>query len=188
MDKNTIIIIAILLLGGLSSFAFGYLFLGDNNPPETNNSTNFTVNDTLKNGTKIEYRSEFITFSKAKSIAKNNAQSGVTVSEPILIKDADGRAVYVCYYYYKGESVGGIIIDARTGEVLYKELYIPRNTDTRNEYDYTYQCDVCSGNGWLYCTECDGTGYDQYGDVCYYCDGYGYLDCTYCGGDGTVGD
>lgn len=93
MDKNFIIIISILLLGGLASFAFVYLFLADNDSPETNNSTNLTLNDTLKNGTKIEYSSEYITFSKAKSIAKNNAQSGVTVSDPLLIKDANGRAV-----------------------------------------------------------------------------------------------
>jgi len=188
MDKNFIIIISILLLGGLASFAFGYLFLADNDSPETNNSTNLTLNDTLKNGTKIEYSSEYITFSKAKSIAKDNAQSGVTVSDPILIKDAYGRAVYVCYYYYEGYCVGGIIIDARTGKVLYRELYIPRNTDTSNENDYTYQCDVCDGYGWLECDECNGTGYDEYGDICYNCNGYGYIECMNCGGDGTVGD
>ncbi|MDI6644228.1 MAG: PepSY domain-containing protein [Methanobacteriaceae archaeon] len=187
MDKNYVIIISILLLGGLTSFAFGYLFLAENNSPKHNNTSNLTVNDTIKNGTQIEYSSEYITFSRAKSIAKNNAQSGVTVSDPILIKDAEGRAVYVCYYYYKGNNVGGIIIDARTGKVLYKEIYIPSSTYSSDD-DYTYLCDECNGNGWLQCVMCDGSGYDEYGDICYYCDGYGYIDCENCGGDGTVGD
>ena len=188
MDKNISIILIVLVIGGFISFAVGYLFLGGSETPDINNSTNMTVNDTVKNGTKISYSSEYITFSKAKSIAKSNGQSGVTVSDPILLKDAEGKAIYICYYYYNGSSVGGIIIDAKTGKVLYKELDIPKNTETIDETDYTYQCDVCAGYGWIECGECGTTGYDQYGNICFYCDGYGYLDCDNCGGDGVVGD
>ena len=99
-----------------------------------------TVNQTLQNGTSIPYSSEYITFSKAKSLAKSHASKGVTVSDPILIKDKTGQAVYICNYYYKGSIVGGIILNAKTGAVIYKELNIPSNlnTDTSSNNNYYY--------------------------------------------------
>lgn len=63
----------------------------------------------------------------------------MTVGDPILIKNQEGQAVYICNYYYNGAVVGGIILNAKTGAVIYRELYIPSNlnTDTSsNNNDY----------------------------------------------------
>lgn len=140
VKKNTVLIIAIIILVGTLSFVVGYMYLSG--PNNQQNPVNVTpLNDTVTNGTQIPYSSEYITFSKAKSIAKNYASNGVTVSDPILIKDKSGQAVYICSYMYNGNSVGGIILNAKTGAVIYKELSIPSNmnTDTSNDYNYDYQ-------------------------------------------------
>jgi hypothetical protein len=139
LKKNTVLIVVIIILAGTLSFAFGYMYLST--PKAANTTANVTtINQTMQNGTTIPYSSEYITFTKAKSIAKSDASKGVTVSDPILIKDKNGQAVYVCNYYYKGSVVGGIIINAKNGAVIYKELNIPTNlnTDTSNTNNYNY--------------------------------------------------
>jgi hypothetical protein len=136
MKKNTILIIAIIVLIGTLSFVAGYVYLSG--PKNQQNPVNVTpLNETVTNGTQIPYSSEYITFNKAKSIAKSKASKGVTVSDPILIKDKNGDAVYICYYTYNGNSVGGIILNAKTGAVIYRSLNIPADvTDTTNDYYY----------------------------------------------------
>ena len=156
MNMKTVLIIVIIILIGSLSFAFGYMYLSE--PKNSNNTINQTsINQTVQNGTTIPYSSEYITFNKAKSIAKNNAAKGVTVSDPILIKDKAGRAIYVIYYSYDGYSVGGIIINAKTGAVLYRELNIPSvsNTDTSNNYDQNYD------NSYYDNSNYDNSNYDD---------------------------
>jgi hypothetical protein len=139
LKKNTVLIIVIIILAGTLSFAFGYMYLST--PKAANNTANVTtINQTMQNGTSIPYSSEYITFSKAKSIAKSEASKGVTVSDPILIKDKNGQAIYICNYYYKGSVVGGIVLNAKNGAVIYRELNIPSNlnTDTSNTNNYNY--------------------------------------------------
>jgi hypothetical protein len=139
LKKNTVLIVVIIILAGTLSFAFGYMYLST--PKTANNTVNVTtINQTMQNGTTIPYSSEYISFSKAKSIAKSKASKGVTVSDPILIKDKTGQAVYICNYYYQGSVVGGIILNAKNGAVIYRELNIPSNmnTDTSTTSDYNY--------------------------------------------------
>ena len=118
------------------------MFLTKNNdatlnqtPVNVTNITNQTTNS------KIPYSSEYITFTKAKSIAKGYAGSGVITSDPILVKAKNGNAVYYSDYTYNGENIGGIIINAKTGSVISNEQYIP--TTPSNDYnspsdDYNY--------------------------------------------------
>lgn len=132
MDKmNFILIIVVIVLVGMLSAAFGYMFLTKNNNSTLNqnavnvtNITNQTTNST------IPYSSEYITFTKAKSIAKSYAGSGVVTSDPILVKAKNGDAVYYSDYTYNGENIGGIIINAKTGAVISNEQYIPTNPTT----------------------------------------------------------
>ena len=108
MNKmNMILIIVVIVLVGMLSAAFGYMFLTKNNdatlnqtPVNVTNITNQTTNS------KIPYSSEYITFTKAKSIAKGYAGSGVITSDPILVKAKNGNAVYYSDYTYNGENMG----------------------------------------------------------------------------------
>lgn len=139
MKRNTLLIIVIIILAGTLSFAFGYMYIS---APKTaaNNSTNITtINQTMQNGTSIPYSSEYISFDKAKSIAKSKASKGVSVSDPVLMKNHDGQAIYVSYYYYNGQVVGGIILNAKTGAVIYRELILPSNTTSTTTDQYTNQ-------------------------------------------------
>ena len=89
MDKlNGVLIITVIILVGLLGTAFGYVVLNKN----TNNNT--VVNQTPSNdtnitnqtsGNSIPYSPEYISFAKAKSIAKGEAGKGVVTSDPILI-------------------------------------------------------------------------------------------------------
>jgi uncharacterized membrane protein YkoI len=119
-SKNKIILlVSALLILGLISSVVGYAFLGDKSNPSQK------VNETLSQGTPLEYSSEYVSFDKAKSIAVSNSAKGVSTSDPILIKDKQGRAVYICTYSYDGDVIGGIIINAKNGAVIYHELNLP---------------------------------------------------------------
>jgi len=131
IKKNTLLIIVIIILAGTLSFAFGYMYISAPKAAANNTTNVTTINQTMQNGTAIPYSSEYISFNKAKSIAKSKASKGVTVSDPVLMKNQEGQAVYICSYYYNGEAVGGIIINAKTGAVLYRELILPSSTATQ---------------------------------------------------------
>lgn len=141
IKKNTLLIIVIIILAGTLSFAFGYMYISA--PKAANNTSNVTtINQTMQNSTAIPYSSEYISFNKAKSIAKSKAAKGVTVSDPVLMKNQEGQAIYICSYYYNGEVVGGIILNAKTGAVLYRELILPSNitttTTSADQYNQNY--------------------------------------------------
>jgi len=187
--KALIVVVAVLVLG--IGVVYGMYMM--NNQIPANNST--VLNQTIQNGTNIPYSSDYITFDKAKSIAIQNAATGVSVSEPILMKNKEGQAIYVCYYYYKGYSIGGIIINAKTGDIIYKEQNLPSNynqqTNTNNNYQNSQQNNggnsVSNTVGDTICPYCDGTGVitvndytrgrtsDTYEITCYNCDGCGYI-------------
>jgi len=98
MDKLKILIPVIIVIVGAGSFGLGYMFFGGSQEPQ--NIKVKQINETLETGTSIPYSSEYISFSDAMSIAQQNAASGVSVSDPVLIKARNGRAVYVSSYYY----------------------------------------------------------------------------------------
>lgn len=170
------LIIVVIVVIGLLGVVGGYTYFSAQTP--VNNS----INQTIQNGTTIPYSSEYITFDKAKSIAVQNAAQSVSVSDPILMKDRNGLAVYVCYYYYNGKSVGGIIINAKTGDIIYKEQNLPSNNNqqsttkvnnnknsassSNSNYDHWVTCPDCGGaggwpvgeHGWKVCPKCSGSG------------------------------
>lgn len=161
MDKmNLILIIVVIVLIGILSAAFGYMFLTNNNNTTSNqtpvNVTNIT-NQTTTNT--IPYSSEYITFTKAKSIAKSYAGSGVITSDPILVKAKNGNAVYYSDYTYNGENIGGIIINAKTGAVISNEQYIPTNptTSTTPSNDYNPPSDDNNYNDNNYYSDSNST-------------------------------
>ena len=135
MKRNTLLIIVIIILAGTLSFAFGYMYISAHKAAANNSANITTINQTMQNGTAIPYSSEYISFDKAKSIAKSKASKGVSVSDPILMKNHDGQAIYICNYYYNGQIVGGIILNAKTGAVIYRELNLPTNTTTTTTTD-----------------------------------------------------
>lgn len=120
------LIVVVIVVIGLLGVVGGYTYFSAQTP--VNNS----INQTIQNGTTIPYSSEYITFDKAKSIALQNAAQGVSVSDPILMKDRYGKAIYVCYYYYNGKMIGGIILDAKTGNIIYKQQDLPSNYNQQN--------------------------------------------------------
>lgn len=132
IKRNTLLIIVIIILVGTLSFAFGYMYVTAPKATTNNTSNVTTINQTMQNGTTIPYSSEYITFDKAKSIAKSHASKGVTVSDPVLMKNQAGQAIYICTYYYDNQVVGGIILDAKTGSVIYRELILPSTTTTQS--------------------------------------------------------
>lgn len=143
MDKlNVVLIIAVIVLVGMLGTAFGYMFFTNNINKNGNNSTLNQTNETnITNQTNntIPYSSEYISFSKAKSIAKSDAGSGVVTSDPILVKAKNGDAVYYSTYTSNGANIGGIIINAKTGAVLSNQQNIPTTTQSDNtNYDNSY--------------------------------------------------
>ena len=138
MDKlNVVLIIAVIILVGMLGAAFGYMFLAKNNNDTLNQtSANVTNATNQTNGTTIPYSPEYISFTKAKSIAKGEAAKGVVSSDPILIKAKNGDAVYYSTYSYNGNNIGSIIINAKTGSVLSNQQNIPSTYDNNNENNY----------------------------------------------------
>jgi uncharacterized membrane protein YkoI len=141
---NVVLIIVIIVLVGMLGTAFGYMFL-TNNKNGNNSISNQTLgnetNITNQTGSKIPYSPEYITFSKAKSIAKSHAAKGVVTSDPILIKAKNGDAIYYSDYSYNGVIIGGIIINAKTGSILGIQQNIPTTTTTTDDntnYDNNY--------------------------------------------------
>jgi hypothetical protein len=140
MDKiKGVLLFVVVVLVCLLGVSFGYILNPKNsntslNP--VNNSSNIT-NQT--NGTPIPYSSEYLSFNKAKSIAKDYAGKGVVTSDPILLKDKNGNAIYYCDYIYNGVKIGGIIINAKTGEVLWNIQNIPATTNNNYNTDYSNQ-------------------------------------------------
>lgn len=179
-NSTQVLLVAVIVLVALLSFAVGYNFF--NNPK---NQT-MQMNDTIKNGTNIPYSSEYITFDKVKSIALQNAAAGVLVSEPTLLKNEAGQAIYVCYYYYQGRQIGGIIIDAKTGDVLYKEHNLPSNYNQNNNNNQNNgntnnnNNNNNNGGGYKICPTCGG---DR---VVPSQDGENWIKCPTCGGAGFV--
>jgi len=152
MEKlNIALIVIVIVLIGALGVAFGYEFFAKNNTTSNQTPTNVT---NVTNQT-IPYSSEYITFTKAKSIAKSYAAKGVTTSDPILVKAKNGDAVYYSTYTYNGAVIGGIIINAKTGKVLAIQQDVPNQTvyttspnysDSGSNYDDSgdYQSDQSS--------------------------------------------
>jgi hypothetical protein len=139
MEKmNAILIIIVIILVGMLSVAFGYMFLTNNNSTLNQTPANVTNITNQTNGTTIPYSPEYITFNKAKSIAKSEAASGVVTSDPILVKDKNGNAVYYSTYTYNGAYIGVIIINAKTGAVISNQQNIPTTPSNDNSYDNNY--------------------------------------------------
>ncbi len=180
MEKlNVVLIIAVIILVGILGTAFGYMFLTNN----ANNNT--TSNQTLSNITNqtnstIPYSPEYISFSKAKSIAKSEAAKGVVTSDPILIKAKNGDAVYYSTYSYNGNNIGGIIINAKTGAVLTNQQNIPTTTTSDNT-NYDNNNDNSNSGNLVSetCPTCDGAGGFPTGD-------HGWKTCGTCGGKGYI--
>jgi uncharacterized membrane protein YkoI len=141
---NVVLIIVIIVLVGMLGTAFGYMFLTNNkngNNITSNQTQGNETNITNQTGNKIPYSPEYITFSKAKSIAKSHAAKGVVTSDPILVKAKNGDAIYYSDYSYNGVIIGGIIINAKTGSILGIQQNIPNTTTTTNDntnYDNNY--------------------------------------------------
>lgn len=163
MKRNTLLIIVILILAGTLSFAFGYMYISAPKAAANNSANITTINQTMQNGTAIPYSSEYISFDKAKSIAKSKASKGVSVSDPILMKNHEGQAIYICNYYYNGQTVGGIILNAKTGAVIYRELILPKTTPTTttDQYNNNYYNDNSNYN---YDDNYDNSNYDDSND------------------------
>jgi hypothetical protein len=182
-NLNKILILVIVVLVAMLGVFAGYTYFST----PSNNQTPVTINQSLENGTNITWSPEFISFDQAKNIAVQNAESGVKVSDPILMKNQEGVAIYVCYYYYNGYMIGGIIIDAKTGNILYKEQNKPNNSNNsqnnnnqnnqnnNNNGGYEETCPTCDGAGvvpvdpsdpntsWKACPTCGGDGYVESG-------------------------
>lgn len=147
------LILVIIILTGLLAVFAGYNYFSDDNQ----NQTPSVLNETTQNSTNITWTPEYISFDKAKSIAIKNAAKGVTVSDPVLMENKNGQAIYVCYYYYDGYMVGGIIINAKTGGIIYKEQNIPSNSYQQTDTNYYNE---------------NHDQYDDYHDDYYYEDDY----------------
>lgn len=147
MDKmNGILIVVVIILVGMLSVAFGYMFLTKNNNTSNQTPTNVTNVTNQTTGSTIPYSPEYITFNKAKSIAKSEAGSGVVTSDPILVKAKNGDAIYYSTYTYNGANIGGIIINAKTGAVISNQQYIPTTPSNDNSYNNGYYYQGPSGN------------------------------------------
>ena len=134
MEKlNVALIVTVIILVGALGVASGYMFFGKNNTTSNQTPMNTTNNTTVTNQT-IPYSSEYITFSKARSIAKSYAATGVATSDPILVKAQNGDAVYYSTYTFNGAVIGGIIINAKTGKVLAIQQNVPEKTTTQTVY------------------------------------------------------
>lgn len=192
MEKlNKILILVIVVLTAMLGVFAGYSYFS----APSINQTPVTINQSLENVTNITWTPEFISFDQAKNIAVKNAESGVKVSDPVLMKNQEGVAIYVCYYYYNGYMIGGIIIDARTGNIIYKEQNKPKtnensqsnnnnnnnNQNNQNDYsndNYNYDdnqeiCPTCAGAGVVPVAPDDP---DTSWEACPTCGGSGYVD------------
>ena len=160
MEKlNLALIVVVIILIGALGVSFGYMFFAKNNTTSNQTPMNITNVTNVTNQT-IPYSSEYITFSKAKSIAKSYAATGVVTSDPILVKAKNGDAVYYSTYTYNGVVIGGIIINAKTGAVLANQQNIPAQTNTQSTYTDTgsnYQDTSDQSNN-------DNSGDDGYSD------------------------
>lgn len=58
--------------------------------------------------------------------------------------------------------------------------------DTSSSDSSPSSCTGCGGDGWIDCSACGGSGYDQNGTVCPVCGGTGGHSCEICGGDGIL--
>ena len=134
MEKlNVALIVTVIILVGALGVASGYMFFVKNNTTSNQTPMNITNNTNVTNQT-IPYSSEYITFSKARSIAKSYAATGVATSDPILVKAQNGDAVYYSTYTFDGATIGGIIINAKTGKVLAIQQNVPEQTTTQTVY------------------------------------------------------
>ena len=191
MEKlNLALIVVVIILIGALGVSFGYMFFAKNNTTSNQTPMNVT-NITNVTNQSIPYSSEYITFSKAKSIAKSYAATGVITSDPILVKAQNGDAVYYSTYTYNGVVIGGIIINAKTGAVLANQQNIPAQTNTQPSYTDTgsnYQDtsnqntnDNSGDDGYSDDSGDSGDGYsDDSGDS-----GDGYSDDSGDSGDGN---
>ena len=176
MEKLNIVLIAVvIILIGALGVSFGYMFFEKSNT--TSNQTPMNITN-VTNQT-IPYSSEYITFSKAKSIAKSYAATGVVTSDPILVKAQNGDAIYYSTYSYNGVVIGGIILNAKTGAVLANQQNIPSQTNT--QYVYT-------DTGSNYQDTSDQGTPDNSGDDGYSGDSGNSGDDGYSGDSGNSGD
>jgi hypothetical protein len=137
MEKlNVALIVVVIILIGALGVSFGYMFFVKNNTTSNQTPMNITNITNVTNQT-IPYSSEYITFSKAKSIAKSYAATGVVTSDPVLVKAKNGDAVYYSTYTYNGVAIGGVIINAKTGTVLVNQQDIPTQTNAQTTYTDT---------------------------------------------------
>ncbi len=84
---------------------------------QTNNTTS-TGNQTVQQNTTGNTAGTNISAEEAKNVAKKHiGQQGLTVGEPTLI-NTDGKATYMVPVMSKGNQIGEIIVDARTGEFV----------------------------------------------------------------------
>jgi len=157
MEKlNVALIVTVIILVGALGVASGYMFFGKNNTTSNQTPMNIT-NDTNVTNQTIPYSSEYITFSKARSIAKSYAATGVATSDPILVKAQNGDAVYYSTYTFNGATIGGIIINAKTGKVLAIQQNVPEQTTTQT----VYTSPTDNGNNYQDTSDSQDNGNDQ---------------------------
>ena len=181
LSLNKTLVLVIIVLSSILAVYAGYNYFSNDNQNQTPQILNKT-----QNANNITWTPEYISFDKAKSIAIEHAAPDVTVSDPILMKNEKGTAIYVCYYYYEGYMVGGIIIDAKTGNIIYKEQNIPNNSyqkeTNKDYYDYDYNEDLYYEDDYYYEEDTyyeDDYYYDDYYYDDYYYDDYYYDDYYY---------
>jgi len=157
MEKlNVALIVTVIILVGALGVASGYMFFVKNNTTSNQTPMNTTNNTNVTNQT-IPYSSEYITFSKARSIAKSYAATGVATSDPILVKAQNGDAVYYSTYTFNGAVIGGIIINAKTGKVLAIQQNVPEQTTTQT----VYTSPTDNGNNYQDTSDSQDNGNDQ---------------------------
>ncbi len=87
---------------------------------QTSNTTtgNQTVQQNTTGNTTFNSTGANISAEEAKNVAKKHiGQQGATVSEPTLI-NTDGKVTYMVPVMSKGNQIGEIIVDAKTGEFV----------------------------------------------------------------------
>ena len=84
----------------------------------TNEQSNSTGNQTVQQNAAGNSTGTNVSAQEAKSVAKKHiGQQGATVGEPILI-NTDGKITYMVPVISRGNQIGEIIVDARTGEFV----------------------------------------------------------------------
>ena len=87
---------------------------------QTSNTTkgNQTVQQNTTGNTTSNSTGANISAEEAKNVAKKHiGQQGATVGEPTLI-NTDGKVTYMVPVMSKGNQIGEIIVDAKTGEFI----------------------------------------------------------------------